>query len=359
VPEEVLDEAYKVLKNANRRTEYYGFLKLYQEAFIDIFPEKERNEILLEHARIQAEEKRNMACAVIMKHHLNWSILYDVGINLLAIARIKETHDERGVARLQKRNAKDPSVGGMLRASICSYFINPVFLREYRAFLKLYPETFLKQGLERPLVALQKGFLKASPDPVDLLLILETEPIAPMVEKWREIMHKHDDWVKYLPPNENNFYTSLGIETPGQPSDDNSDGEQTGFRAELFEKFKALPKTVEVNQAYTVLRNPADKEAYDWMQAHHVEIQRMETLLDRSAEFISKHRKSSKRDPFEELPENMARDPLFKKLYNEFTNNPEFAKFYDDFLAGKPVNFKDPLWRDLFETMFSGTKGFK
>jgi curved DNA-binding protein CbpA len=360
IPKEVIDEAYRTLKNPTERTEYYRFLLIFQEAFIDLFPEKERAEILHEHAKIQLQEKRNVACAVILKRHANWGVLYDVGVNLLAIARIKETHDIRAVVRLKNKYAKDPSETGRLRASICTFFSNPVYLHEYQAFLILYPEVSLNPELREQILALQKKFLKASFDSIDLSLFLKDKPISPMLKNWQDIKNKHSDWARFLPPNKDNFYLVLGIEKTGQiDRKDKFEEDGSNFRTRLFEKFKILPKTVEVNQAYTVLRSPAEKEAYDFMLTHHLEMQRMDALLDRCDDVIRKSGNIATNDPFEKLFKDMARDPLFKKIYNDLSNYPGFTKFFNDLVAGRPLNSKDPILKDLLDVMSAEKNGYR
>jgi hypothetical protein len=360
IPENVITEAFRTLKNPTDRTEYYRFLLLFQEAFIDIFPEKERAAILQGHAKIQSQEKRNIACAVMLKRHANWGVFYDVGVNLFAIARIKETHDIRAVARLQNKYAKDPSETGKLRASICTFFSDPVHLHEYQAFLILYPEVALNPVLREPILAMQKKFLKTSFDSIDHSLLLKDEPISPMVKKWQENRNKHCDWALFLPPIVNNFYSILGLEKAGQTEGkDKSIEDDSSFRTRLFDRFKVLPKTVEVNQAYTVLRNPAEKEDYDWMLAHQLEMQRMNALHDRLNDVVRKNERITPNDPFEKLFIDMARDPLFKKLYAEVSNHPGFAKFCYDVATGKPLNSNDPFFKVFNDKMSSGKKDCK
>nr|MDO8116835.1 hypothetical protein [Candidatus Sigynarchaeota archaeon] len=362
MPPDVIDEAFRTLKNPYERVEYYRFLMLFQEAFIDLFNESEKAEILQTHADILSQEKRQIACGIVMQRHPNWRFLFDVGINLFAIARIKKSHDVNAVMRLRNKYSKDPSDRGQLLASICNNFSKPEVLTEYKVFLSIYPEVFIKGDLRKPIMALQNNYINKAFDSIDRTLILGNQPIKPRMEKWLKIHDSHADWNQFLPPNTATFYSVLGLDITASDHEINGAESKMGdeddrFRSLLLDKFKNLPKSADVNQAYSVLKDPEKRGFYDWMLVHHLEMQRMESYINKWDEIARKVRKNEQVTSFNKLYDDLRRDPLFKQLVEKLAMHPGFNKFYKDLLAGKPLNPKDPFYKDLIELIAS--KGFR
>nr|MDO8116069.1 hypothetical protein [Candidatus Sigynarchaeota archaeon] len=274
IPDEILDDALQTLKNPRMRMEYYRFLVIFQEAFVALFSDDDRASMLKDHAEIQSKEKKHMACAVILKHHPNWGELFDIGVNLLSISR----NDVKGAnanARVGGKSRKGSSKSTDVRSSIGTYLSNQDLLLEYKVFLEYYKECFLKPEFKDTILSLQDEFVGKRLDAIDQSLFLKQESINALVEHWHEIFQKNGDWARFLPPNNENFYSILGLDKEKQNRGIGTNDDESVFRKMLLDKFKVLPKTIEVNQAYTVLRNPANRDEYNWMLDHHLEMQRM------------------------------------------------------------------------------------
>ena len=77
-PEDVIEEAYKTLKNQKLRANYIRFLKAFQEVYLDL-EDNLRDEIKQEHRKWVKKEKEAILMNFIFEHHPNWDILYDLG----------------------------------------------------------------------------------------------------------------------------------------------------------------------------------------------------------------------------------------------------------------------------------------
>jgi len=85
------------------------------------------------------------------------------------------------------------------------------------------------------------------------------------LNKWSILIERYPEWVNYLPPKKETFYSMLGIrkdDTDRFPSDDD-------VRDFLRDKYQFINKTPEVNFAYTFLRKPDVREDYNWMLLNH------------------------------------------------------------------------------------------
>lgn len=74
-----------------------------------------------------------------------------------------------------------------------------------------------------------------------------------------EILTANQDWMNYLPPNKDTFFSILGIDQSSLS------GDKKEIEKILREKYRYLEKTPLVNLAYSVLKNESQRADYIWL----------------------------------------------------------------------------------------------
>lgn len=275
-PKDLIEEAYKTLKSEKLRTTYLQFLKIFQEFYVDVADPEYRTSLDEAHEAHQYIEKNQILLSCISGGHPNWGVMHEMGINLLSIGRIKSGDNAEKLARLSQRKPKPPgSILSIIRSQVRLALSSSGTLAEYKLFAEIYPPSLPPK--ENDLIKKYRNlWTKCNFQPADFEILLSAEPVEKMISKWDDTLNQHGDWAKNLPPNPDTFYHLLDLPPP--PSLSPATG--TSFRDLLFAKFKTLPKTPEVNAAYTVLRNPTDKADYDWMLTCHPTVAKVVPLLE-------------------------------------------------------------------------------
>lgn len=90
-----------------------------------------------------------------------------------------------------------------------------------------------------------------------ILMSLDIDNTMELQQRMNKIINANQDWMKYLPPNKDSFFSVLGIDH----------GTLTGDKKEiekfLREKYRPLEKTPLVNLAYSVLKNESQRVDYN------------------------------------------------------------------------------------------------
>ena len=92
-----------------------------------------------------------------------------------------------------------------------------------------------------------------------ILMALDPDDAMRIQGRMSEILNNNQDWMKYLPPNKDTFFSILGIDQ-GSLSGDKKEIEKI-----LREKYRPLEKTPLVNLAYSVLKNESQRADYIWI----------------------------------------------------------------------------------------------
>ena len=286
-PEDVLDEAYRTLKNPKLRTNYLQFLKVFQNYYVDVLDAKYQASLDKDHEILLKIEKNTILHSIILQRHPNWDVLYEIGINLLSAGKVKASDDaQKPMILSRKKNGKQSSEG-RIRTLVRQALSDPATLADYRVFVGIIP-FLLPPEESNLLVKFQGLWKKCNFSPEEFETLLGDDPVEEMIRKWYSIKRCQSDWARFLPPNSETYYHLLGLPSPLTKSCGNSTSRfvEAGFeestkifRDTLFEQFRRAPKTPEINAAYTVLRNPKDKADYDWLLAHNILITRVAALL--------------------------------------------------------------------------------
>jgi DnaJ-class molecular chaperone len=90
-----------------------------------------------------------------------------------------------------------------------------------------------------------------------LLMSLDIDNTLEIQRRMNKIINVNQDWVKYLPPNKDTFYSILGIDQSSLT------GDKKEIEKLLREKYRPLEKTPLVNLAYSVLKNESQRVDYN------------------------------------------------------------------------------------------------
>jgi len=286
-PEDIIEEAYRTLKNPKLRLTYIQFLKVFRDYYGGVAPPEYRAGLEKCHACKQNLEKQTILFSFIWQHHPNWKALYEMGINLLALGKVKVEDDAGKLSKLSQRKIRNPSQQARLCANIRRALSDPATLAEYHVFA----DVISRQIPPQEAILLKKFprlWIKCEFTPEEIEFLLGDEEVEAGIRRWYAIKERQSDWVQFLPPYTETFYHLLDIPSPLANS---AEGESMAivandlacenkiFRDLLFEKFKKASKTPKVNAAYTVLRNPSEKADYDWMLTYNVLMAKVAALL--------------------------------------------------------------------------------
>ncbi len=90
-----------------------------------------------------------------------------------------------------------------------------------------------------------------------LLMSLDIDNTLEIQRRMNKIINVNQDWMKYLPPNKDTFYSILGIDQSSLT------GDKKEIEKLLREKYRPLEKTPLVNLAYSVLKNESQRVDYN------------------------------------------------------------------------------------------------
>jgi len=92
-----------------------------------------------------------------------------------------------------------------------------------------------------------------------ILMALDPDDTMRIQGRMSEIFNANQDWMKYLPPNKETFFSILGIDQSSLT------GDKKEIEKILREKYRPLEKTPLVNLAYSVLKNESQRVDYIWV----------------------------------------------------------------------------------------------
>ncbi|OLS13941.1 MAG: hypothetical protein RBG13Loki_2444 [Promethearchaeota archaeon CR_4] len=278
-PKDVLDEAYRTLKNPRLRTRYLQFLKVFQNYYADVPDDKYKAALNKQHNHWQSLEFATILHDSIINRHPNWDALYEMGINLQDVGKIKENETASDLSSIKTKNYNVQPKEKILHTLTRQSFGDAASLDEYKIFIQVFPRVMNSKELHC-IQKHQKLWKKVNFTPEEFALLLGETPIEEMVKKWYSLTSQQADWASYLPPKKGTLYTLLNIPPPSlKDTVIGSNKNERPFKDLLFEQYKSAQKTPEINLAYTTLRNPNTKADYDWMLSQHALCTKVAALL--------------------------------------------------------------------------------
>lgn len=261
-PEDIIDDAFNVLRNPELRMKYDKLLQLFERMSQGLI-HKKKKEIREEHEKWLKEEERCMKGIYMVVNYPDWIGLLCAGAptfyEILGVDRDASQDDIKSVYESEGRIQNRASTLELLE-EVYKVLSNQQLRREYDLMLNSFddiPEDVLKKIREK------QKFSKQKIDDEMILLHIK-------LHRWEKIMHKHPDWREYLPPNKETFYDVLQINIGKLPTDTKD------IEKEIRDKYRDIEKSSVTNLAYSVLKNSNLREEYNWMLKNHEIMKRQE-----------------------------------------------------------------------------------
>jgi len=254
-PVEMIQEALSALSTPASQKEYDELLVLF-EHYTMMMPPFEKKELIQVHSEnVDAAKKyrRNKDTETL---YAEFIFFYVMGMpDLYEIAGLKMDADARTVQQTCPQ-------GSELQTKIYSILSDP-FERErydfmFREFIKVIPlELRNMRERKRP----QWSSINRELFEKIVLLILEGDNAAQNYSNHVDsILEVNHDWLQYLPPKQESFFSILGLDPGVVQATDKKDLEGL-----IRDAYRTLPKTPQVHLAYSALKNKTQREDYLWL----------------------------------------------------------------------------------------------
>ena len=277
-PEEIIQEALSALSTPASQKEYDELLVLF-EHYTMMMPPFEKKELIQAHSEnIEAakEYRRNNDTETLYAEYIYF---YLMGMpDLYEIAGLKRDADARTVQQTCPQ-------GSELERKIYSILSDPSERERYDYMLGEFIEDI---PMERRNMRERKRSLWSRIDrelfEKIVLLILEGDDAAQdYCFRVHTILKSNHDWLQYLPPKQESFFSILGLDPGVVQATDKKDLEGL-----IRDSYRTLPKTPQVNLAYSVLKNKTQREEYLWLYETYPWGQYIKEFHDMANEEISK-----------------------------------------------------------------------
>lgn len=249
----IIDEAYDVLSDKSMQKEYDELLFVFEQT-TKCMPPSEKNELIENHTKHIKIEKDFVRMGMIQPqyaqflniHLLGAPDLYEI-IGLDPKSSLEDVRKQCNGSELFKKIYAilgDPSKREDY--DFLMYFVNRFGTRENHEQRNKHTKKWEK--IDR------KTFEKIMINSLD-----HSEGNENSGKRMSDIIRANQDWMLYLPPKKETFFSILGI-------DKNSlSGDKREIEKILREKYRYLDKTPQVNLAYSVLKNESQRADYLWL----------------------------------------------------------------------------------------------
>ena len=250
-PQYIIDEALDVLSDPKLQKEYDELLFVFEQ-MTKCMPPWEKNEMIRIHSLRVNAEKEFFRMRPLLPRYKTYIDFYMNGMpDLYEIAGLD--HDS-STEEIKKRcdSCSD------LYKKILEILLNPTSREEYdfvmRFMLKFGNKIEIENRMNRK--KRWEGLDKNLFEKTVLFGLCNSEEMEKFKVRLYEILKSNQDWLQYLPPNKETFFSTLGIDKNSLP-DDKKEIEKV-----IREKYRTLEKTPKINLAYTVLKNASQREDY-------------------------------------------------------------------------------------------------
>jgi curved DNA-binding protein CbpA len=248
-----IEEAYDVLTDKNLQKKYDELLSLFEQYSKSMSP-SEKKELIENHNENIKCEKEFIRMSEIQRRYNKF-----LDIQLLGAPGLYEIIGSGKDASIEDIKKKCET-GSELFKKIESILCDPKKRDDYdflMYFIGRYRSAEDHEQRNRKIKKWEQIDRKSFEQII--LMSLDPDDSKRTQERIGEIMNANQDWMKYLPPNKDTFFSILGID-PGLLTGDKKEIEKI-----LREKYRPLEKTPLVNLAYSVLKNESQRADYIWM----------------------------------------------------------------------------------------------
>ena len=247
----IIDEALDVLSDPKLQKEYDELLLVFEQ-MTKCMPPLEKNEMIQIHSLRVNAEKEFARMRPLLPRYKTYMDFYINGMP--DIYEITGLDRDSSIEEIKTRC----DGGSDLYKKIFDILGNTASLEEYdfvmRFMLKFGDRSEIEKRMNRK--KRWEGLDKNLFEKTVLFGLCNSEEMEKFKKRLYEILKSNQDWLQYLPPNKETFFSTLGIDKISLP-DDKKEIEKV-----IREKYRTFEKTPKINLAYTVLKNASQREDY-------------------------------------------------------------------------------------------------
>jgi curved DNA-binding protein CbpA len=329
--DEIIEEAFDVLSNPGLAKEYNKLLFIFEQ-ITKCMPPHEKNELIKNHADNVNTEKEYNRMGPILEKYKWYYVLYMRGMpNLYEVAGMAQDSPEEAFTKYSSSDSE-------FMQKIFSLLSDKSFREDYD-FLIYFTNTYSKPEILEEREIHRRKWEQIDNQIVEKIILNafnEHFGITNNIYRSIETIKNNQDWLQYLPPNEETFLSVLGLERDSLP------GEKYEVEKTLREKYRYLEKTAKINLAYSVLKNTSLREDYLWLLEN-------QDMVDALHDLFSTEFGLAEDDQDEiEWEDNEIPQEIIRAFLNSILNEEEKPKKKKK--PKKAINHTQQTLSDMFET---------
>ncbi len=268
-PEFIYREALEVLTDTGLQKAYDELLFVLGE-YAKQMPQNERDELIKKHSNNIAKYKNLRSLNQLQDENPDFFLLYISGMpDIYEIAGLRPEADRETIQRECQQDSE-------LLRKIYALLNDPVSREKYDHFLSrvnTHMTTEVYEYRENKRV-LWRNLDRAVFDAIILLNLADSGGCCTLIERDFTIRNANHDWLEYVPPEKESFFSILGLDAGSIRNMDKKELEGL-----IRSNFREIPKTPRVNLAYSVLKNMTLREDYLWFYDNHFLAQVLMTIV--------------------------------------------------------------------------------
>jgi curved DNA-binding protein CbpA len=247
----IIEEAYEVLTDEYLQKKYDELLILFEQ-YSKCLSASEKKELIETHNDNLKCEKEFMRMSEIQPHYMKF-----LELQLLGAPGLYEIIGSGKDAPIEDIKRKCET-GSELFKKIGSILVDPKKRDDYD-FLMYFTGKYGSIGDHEQRNSKIKKWEKIDKKTFEqiILLSLDIDNTMELQQRMNKIISANQDWIKYLPPNKDTFFSILGFDQSSLT------GDKKEIEKLLREKYRPLEKTPVVNLAYSVLKNESQRVDYN------------------------------------------------------------------------------------------------
>ncbi len=250
-PKHIIEEALEVLSDPKLQKEYDELLFVFEQ-MTKCMPPIEKNEMINTHSHRLEVEKQFVRMNPLLPRYRNYIEFYINGMPDLY--EITGLDHNSSIEDIRKRC----DVDSKLFKKILEILGNPASREEYDFMMHFIQKFGDRSEIEKRINRKKRweGLDKNLFEMIVLKALSDSDEMDKFRKRLSEILKSNQDWLQYLPPNKETFFSTLGIDKNSLPDD------KKEFEKVIREKYRTLEKTPRINLAYSVLKNASQREEY-------------------------------------------------------------------------------------------------
>ncbi|MCX9086189.1 MAG: hypothetical protein OIN90_01315 [Candidatus Methanoperedens sp.] len=251
---DIIEEAYDVLSNEFLEKEYYELILVFEQITKCMMP-SEKKELIETHTENIKNEKDFVKMGEIQPQYAQFLNIYLLGAP--GLYEIIGLDPESSFENIKKRC----ETGSELFKKIYTILGDPSRRDDYN-FLMYFVRRFESNENHEQRNMKVKKWEKIERKTFEKIMInslSQSEGNENIGKRLENIISANQDWMLYLPPNKDTFFSILGIDKSSLS------GDKKEIEKILREKYRYFEKTPKVNLAYSVLKNESQRIDYLWI----------------------------------------------------------------------------------------------